>query len=174
MGYRKKVLVRGGVVLALFGTAGMAVAAEAGRGSPKKTPDAPLIYDCNGLYFGAQTGFGRGFSSANFGSATGVFGDNRFGGMIGGMQVGYNHLLPSNILLGLESDLSSPNTLESNSTISALSSGPNVVTEKMDFLATARGRVGYVVGPWMIYGTAGFAWAQRRFLDDTSFGDERK
>ena len=171
---RRKVVALGGVALALLGTAGMAVAADAGRGSPKQTPDAPLTYDWSGLYFGAQTGFSRGFSSANFGSASGVFGYNRFGGMIGGIQVGYNHLLPSNILLGLESDLSSPNTLESNSTISALSSGPNVVTERMDFLATARGRVGYVLNPWMIYGTAGFAWAQRRFLDDTPFGDERK
>jgi high affinity Mn2+ porin len=174
MGYRRKVGVLGGVVLALLGAAGMAVAANAGRGSPKKTPDAPLTYDWNGLYFGAQTGFSRGFSIANFGSASRVFGDNRFGGMIGGIHVGYNQLLPSNILLGLESDLSAPNTLESNSTISALASGPNVVTEKMDFLATARGRVGYVVGPWMVYGTAGLALAQRRFLDDTAFGEERK
>jgi high affinity Mn2+ porin len=170
---QRKVAVLGGV-LALLGAARMAIAADVGGGSPNKTPGAAFTYDWNGLYFGAQAGFSRGLSGANFGSATGVFGDNRFGGMIGGIQGGYNLLLPSNILIGLESDLSSPNTLESNSTISSLSNGPNVVTEKMDFLATARGRVGYVVSPWMIYGTVGFALVQRRFLDDASSGEERK
>jgi hypothetical protein len=62
-------------------------------------------------------------------------------------QAGYNYVLPSNVLLGLEADVSFQNTLESNSVISSLSSGPNSVVEKMDFLSTARGRIGQVLKP---------------------------
>jgi high affinity Mn2+ porin len=166
-------LVLGSVALAALAPARATIAADMGSAVPVTTPSAPA-HDWNGLYFGAHAGFGRGYSSATFDSPNAVFGDNRFGGMIGGLQAGYNHVLPSNILLGLEADLSLPNTIESNSTISSLSSGPNAVTERMDFLTTARGRIGYVIDPWMLYGTAGFAWAQRRFVDDVTLGREQK
>jgi high affinity Mn2+ porin len=48
----------------------------------------------------------------------------------------------------------------------APSTTSNSVAEKMDFLSTARGRIGYVISPWMFYGTAGLAYTQRRFLGE--------
>jgi hypothetical protein len=140
---RKRLLVL--VANAVLAGARTALAADLANTGPPKAHGAPPVYDWNGLYFGGHVGFGRGSSSAVLGSQT--FGDNRFGGLIGGAQAGYNYVLPSHVLLGLEADVSFQNTLESNSVISSLSSGPNSVVEKMDFLTTARGRVGYVSGP---------------------------
>jgi high affinity Mn2+ porin len=162
------------VVNAALVGAKTALAADLARTAPPKTPGAPPAYDWNGLYFGGHAGFGRGFSNAALGSQTTAFGDNRFGGLIGGAQAGYNYVLPSNVLLGLEADVSFQNTLESNSVISALASGPNSVVEKMDFLTTARGRIGYVSPPWLVYGTGGPAWTQRRFLDAFVLGSDQK
>jgi high affinity Mn2+ porin len=42
----------------------------------------------------------------------------------------------------------------------------------MDYATSVRGRVGYISGPWMIYGTGGVAVMGGRFTNELPFGDE--
>ena len=93
---------------------------------------------------------------------------------IGGVQLGYNYLLPSRVLFGWELDASFPNYIASNSVVAGLATAQNQVTEQFDYVATARGRIGYAFGPWLFYGTGGVGLMGGRFLDDPPFGEERE
>jgi len=81
-----------------------------------------------------------------------------------GLQGGYNHLLPSGLVVGLEADISAPNTIGSTRTVAAPTIGEASYREAVELLGSVRGRLGFVHGPWLIYGTAGYAWAYDRLL----------
>ncbi len=130
--------------------------------------------DWTGPYLGAQYGFGRGKSHATLTDPSQDGIGTSFGGPIGGVQAGYNFLLPSGILLGVEGDLSFPNFIESNSTVSALATSRSQFSEKLDYIGAMRGRLGYVVGPWLAYATAGLAWSGERFISLPPSGNEDK
>ena len=40
--------------------------------------------------------------------------------------------------------------------------------------ATARGRLGYAAGPWLVYATGGLAFAGERFLNTPAIGNDEK
>ena len=48
-----------------------------------------------------------------------------------------------------------PNYIASNSVVAGLATAQSQVTEQFDYVATARGRIGYAFGPWLFYGTGG-------------------
>src|SRR5450631_1904511 len=148
------------------------MAADAGM--PVKAPYIRSVFDWTGLYVGAHAGFGRGSSTAVLADPATSTTSNSFGGMIGGVQAGYNYQLPSGMLLGLEADFSFPNYLTSNSVVSSLATARSDVTEQSDYMGTARGRVGYVAGPWLVYATGGLAWAGERFLNTPAIGSNEK
>jgi high affinity Mn2+ porin len=141
---------------------------------PLKAPRIQPVYDWTGLYFGAHAGFGRGHSSAVLGDPSIATTSNAFGGPIGGLQAGYNIQLPSRIVLGFEADVSFPNYIDGNSVISTLATAKSYVVEQMDFVGSARGRVGYAAGPWMFYGTGGLAWTGERYLNSPAVGNDEK
>jgi high affinity Mn2+ porin len=85
-----------------------------------------------------------------------------FGSMYGGFQAGYNYLLPSRLLLGVEADVSFPNFLENGLAAGLGTAEGTAVTDQVDYVATVRGRVGYAVGQWLVYATGGYAWSQAR------------
>jgi high affinity Mn2+ porin len=132
------------------------------------------VFDWTGLYVGAHAGFGRGSTTAVLADPAISTTSNSFGGMIGGVQAGYNYQLPSGMLLGVEADFSFPNYLTSNSVVSSLATVRSDVTEQSDYVGTARGRVGYVAGPWLVYATGGLAWAGERFLNTPAIGSNEK
>src|SRR5260221_6135830 len=152
---RSRGCVFAGVGLSLLVVDGCAIAAD----MPAEAPYIRPVFDWTGLYIGAHAGFGRG-------SSTAVLADpatsNSFSGLIGGVQAGYNYQLPSRMLLRVEADISFPNYLTSNSVVSSLATARSDVTEQWDYVATARGRVGYVAGPWLVYATRGLAAAPPR------------
>jgi high affinity Mn2+ porin len=131
-------------------------------------------YNWDGFYFGGHVGLGLGKSSATLSDTTSTSASNTFGGPIGGVQLGYNYLLPSNILFGWEVDASFPNYIASNSVVAGLATAQNQVTEQFDYVATARGRIGYAFGPWLFYGTGGIGLMGGRFLNDVPTGNEEK
>jgi high affinity Mn2+ porin len=131
-------------------------------------------HNWDGLYFGGHVGLGLGKASATLSDTAFVSAGNKFGGPIGGVQFGYNYLLPSRALLGWEVDASFPNYIASNSVVAGLATAQNQVTEQFDYLATARGRIGYAFGPWLFYGTGGVGLMGGRFLNDVPFGEEEK
>jgi high affinity Mn2+ porin len=159
-----------GVGLSLLVVDGSAIAAD----MPVKAPYIRSVLDWTGLYVGAHAGFGRGSSTAVLADPATSTTSNAFGGLIGGVQAGYNYQLPSGMLLGVEADMSFPNYLTSNSVVSSLATVRSDVTEQSDYMATARGRVGYVAGPWLVYATGGLAWAGERFLNTPAIGSNEK
>jgi high affinity Mn2+ porin len=97
-----------------------------------------------------------------------------FGSLFGGSQFGYNHMLPSRLLVGIEGDFSFSNYLD-DVIVASRSTAASAVTEKLDFVSTMRGRVGYSFDRWLFYATGGFAWSQARFLENAnSTGDADK
>ena len=158
------------VGLGLLALACPAVAAD----MPVKAPHLQSVFDWTGLYIGAHAGFGRGSSSAVLTDPALATTSNSFGGMIGGLQAGYNVQLSSGLLLGVEADLTFPNYLVSNADISMLATARSAVTEHLDYLGTARGRIGYAAGHWLVYTTGGLAWAGERFFSAPAIGDEEK
>jgi high affinity Mn2+ porin len=159
-----------GVGLGLLALGGGAMAAD----MPVKAPPIQPIFDWTGLYIGAHAGFGGGSSSAVLRDPAAATTSNTFGGMIGGVQAGYNYRLRSGMLLGVEADISFPNYLPSNSAVSSLATARSAVAEQWDYVGTARGRVGYAAGPWLAYATGGLAWAGERFLNKPAIGNDEK
>ena len=142
-------------------------------GSPARAADIPLkaphlrpAFDWSGFYIGGHTGYGRGMSSAVLSdplpvSVTGSV----FSGVIGGVQGGYNVLLSSGLVLGVEADLTFPNYFTSNKIVSTLTGARSEVVEAFDYAGTVRGRIGYASGHWLVYATGGFAFAGQRFIN---------
>jgi high affinity Mn2+ porin len=141
---------------------------------PLKAPRIQQVFDWTGLYFGAHAGFGRGHSDAVLSDPSIAATSNSFGGPIGGLQAGYNVQLPSRIVLGFEADVSFPNYIDGNSVISTLATAKSYVVEQMDFVGSARGRLGYAAGPWLFYATGGLAFTGERFPNTPAIGNDEK
>lgn len=160
--------------VALGTLTGTAVAADVGVSpQPAKAMAQPLV-DWTGLYFGAHAGFGGGRSAAAISDPALATGRNDFGGLIGGVQGGYNLWLPSGLLLGAEADISFPSYIESNSIVSKLATARSDVTHQWDYIGSARGRIGYATGPWLAYATGGLAFTGERYLNSLPSGDREK
>ena len=169
--YRKHLLA--GAALGALALGGPAAAADLKL--PVKAPVCQTVFDWTGFYIGAHTGYGRGSSSAVLSDpAIASRPAANFSGMIGGVQAGYNCRLPSGLLLGVEADITFPNYLTSNSIVVAARDPRTDFIEQWDYVGTARGRIGYTSGPWLLYATGGFAWAGERFLNTPAVGDEEK
>jgi high affinity Mn2+ porin len=141
---------------------------------PVKASQYRPAFDWSGFYIGGHTGYGRGASSAVLTDPAVAASSGTFGGVIGGVQGGYNARLPSGLLFGVEADLTFPNYLTSNSIVSRLTTANSDVTEQLDYVGTARGRIGYSSGPWLAYATGGLAYAGERFLSLPAVGDAEK
>jgi outer membrane immunogenic protein len=106
---------------------------------------------------------------ASAAAATGSVGTG-WSSLVGGVEVGYNWQFAATWLLGLEADIQG---IAGSGGPSALSNvvprdavhfpGDNYTatisaTDKVDWLGTVRGRLGFLVTPtWLIYGTGGLA-----------------
>ena len=150
-----------------------AVAADSGPAKPAKAPQV-AVQDWTGIYFGAHAGFGGGRSDATLSDPAPAAGGHDFGGIVSGLQAGYNFQLSSGLLFGAEADISFPSYIESNSIVSSLATARSDVMHQWDFVGTARGRIGYAAGPWLAYITGGFAWAGERYLNDLPSGGQEK
>ncbi|HEU5275367.1 MAG TPA: carbohydrate porin [Xanthobacteraceae bacterium] len=165
--------------LALVGVSafGAAVTPAAATDLPAATAKAPTKaawHDWSGFYFGGHVGYGLGHADATVWDPSATARANRFDGLTAGVQFGYNWVLPSRLLLGLETDLTFPSFLESNAIVAALATAHSDVTEQLDYAGTVRGRLGYVADSWMIYVTGGYAFAGTRILNQLPTGDEEK
>lgn len=126
-----------------------ASAADLYQAPPASSPvyaPAP-VFSWTGLYAGIHGGWGWGDTTASTSSAFNIGID---GGLFGG-QIGYNYMLPNNIVLGVEGDISWSGMSGS------VTAGPTV-TQDLDWVGTVRGRLGYAMGNWMPYVTGGFAF----------------
>jgi high affinity Mn2+ porin len=125
------------------------------------------------FYFGGNVGYGFGTATAMLrdpGSPTigTAGGTNQTGALFGGVQGGYEYYLPSRLMLGFELDASFTGYMDLSQVMSYRATGAGGANEQLEYLATARGRVGYGIGSWTPFLTGGFAWASTR-LSRTDF-----
>jgi high affinity Mn2+ porin len=119
-----------------------------------------------GFYGGGHTGFAFATSSYSTNPAgtpatgtVGLYGwDGQFGPLEGGFQAGYNHVLPTGLMLGAEAQFSFLNVMKSNLPVTFAATGPSMVADKMEIYGALRGRVGYAFGNVLIFGAGGFAY----------------
>lgn len=115
---------------------------------------APSAFSWDGWYVGVHGGYAWGDFDSTY---VGVGSDNlKPDGGFGGVQIGYLHHLTPSWVLGFEVDFSAADV-----------SGTGFVAAParldIDFFGSARTRLGYAAGPWLIYGTGGVAWAKTDF-----------
>lgn len=75
-----------------------------------------------------------------------------------GLSAGYNYMLPSRVVFGLEADVTFPNTVPGTATVMG-AQGPVLFKETVLTSGTLRARLGYSPGSWLFYATGGFAWS---------------
>ena len=89
--------------------------------------------------------------------------------LLRGIQAGYNYMLPNRLVVGAEVDASFPAfpnlsgiSIGGSSTFLSPSLGAESFGETVLSFGTARGRIGYAPGDWLLYATGGFAWTYDR------------
>jgi outer membrane immunogenic protein len=153
-----KNFILGSVALAAM-ISGPAMAADMPVKAPYNAPPPVLAYDWSGFYIGAHVGYDwESFNGNSIHTDTGTFGQfisRRFPNAFAGFQGGYNYMVTSNILLGVEADVSRDNAGAWGLGQNDGSFGQGV----LDWSGTARGRIGYTANNVLFYGTGGFAWS---------------
>lgn len=158
---------------------GILLAASAGHAADMalvtKAPPVAAVAGWGGFYMGLHAGYGFGNANATSRTDVGaltVFAPASFdmgghGPLFGG-QIGYNWQ-SGNWVLGLEGDVSGVGIsgFDSRPPIGVLGytaptttfSGENFMRQSVDWVVSARGRVGHTLGSGLIYATGGAAWA---------------
>ena len=151
-------------------------AGDAGGEMSVKAPAAPAaFYDWTGFYVGGHVANSVGRANSTLSDPEPTASTNPFNSEYGGLQAGYNYVLPSRLLLGIETDITFPQFFENGGIFTGGTAQGTTVTDQIDYIATLRGRFGYAFDHWMIYGTGGFAWSQARFGETPGVGgDEDK
>ncbi|NVO17387.1 MAG: carbohydrate porin [Rhodoplanes sp.] len=123
-------------------------------------------YDWSGAYFGGHLGYGRGDTHSTLRDPDPTIFATPFGSLYAGFQGGYNVVLPSRLMLGVEVDATFPNFLEDGFAANRTNAQGTQFIEQVDYIATVRGRVGYAFDRWMLYGTGGFLVSQARLTEN--------
>jgi outer membrane immunogenic protein len=145
----KKLLLTSVALTALFG--GSAFAADL-RPAYKAAPPPPPVYSWTGIYWGVNVGYSWG-EAKNDVTLLGVgtaSSSRKMDGAIGGFQAGYNWQFNRNWVFGVEADISftdiNDNTLG--------------IPVHVDYVGSARARLGYAWDRMMLYGTGGLAFVR--------------
>jgi outer membrane immunogenic protein len=117
------------------------------------SPPAPAVFNWSGLYAGLHAGYGWGDTvhANNIGVSTGDFGVS---GGLAGVQLGYNWQ-SGQWVYGFEADVAW--TGIDGSIVSVCT--PATCKTDVDWLATIRGRSGFIWDRYLMYATAGVAFA---------------
>ena len=132
-----------------------------------------------GFYAGSIVGYGVGASSYSAwpfawpaSSRVALYGqDGQFGPVTGGLQLGYNHILPFGVLLGVQTSLQFPDRMNSNLPIFYPSNGSSVVNDEIQLFGAVKGRLGYVYRDWLFYAAGGFAYDRDHMVSTDGAGD---
>ena len=167
----KKVLL-GAVAIAAAVISGSALAADL----PLKAKAPPILYSWTGFYIGGNIGGGFDGTKTGFSGSPALaanFAANQLptslapgdGGLVGGVQVGYNYQLSTIWLVGVEADIQGQG-YKGTSSVTPTPTGnfapiTTTVENHSDYFGTVRGRAGWLATPqFLIYGTGGFAYGR--------------
>ena len=167
-------IIRALVAIALFIATPLSVASAADMPLKAPPPPPPPAYSWTGFYIGGDVGGAWTSNTATwtplpspaaFGSNL-ISGSNRDTDVIGGFYAGYNWQFAPTWVAGIEGDwswthangsLNQPWTAFGTATPIPTSSV--AMSSTLDWLASARGRFGYLVSPSLLaYVTGGAAW----------------
>ncbi len=170
-------LAFGAGLAATFGTAARAADATFPPLStqlPLKAPPAwaTPYFDWSGFYVGGHVGYSRGNARVTVVDDDPTNFSKSFGSLTGGLQGGYNYVLPSRFLLGVEADASFLNNLSADDLAWFRTTPDTDIAERIEFMSTVRGRLGYAFDRWMVYATGGFAWSLGRYLQTPGVIDD--
>jgi len=155
-------------------------AADARAGDTRSSFDAANVDSpWGGFYAGSIIGYGVGKSSYNgwpfvwpASGRVALYGqDGQFGPVTGGLQLGYNRVLPSGMVLGLQSSVQFPDRMNSNLPIFYPSVGGSVVNDEIQLFGAVKGRLGYVYRDWLFYAAGGFAYDRDHMVSTDGAGD---
>jgi outer membrane immunogenic protein len=160
----KRLVLTSVAALAVVTAVGSANAADISRRQvmPAKAPAyVQQMYNWSGAYVGINGGAGWG--NSDFSAPVATSGFRTSGGVIGG-TLGYNYQV-NQAVFGVEADMDWSNIHGSTAC------GVGLTCEtRNNWLATARGRVGYAFDRFMPYFTGGFAFGNVK-NSITGFGD---
>ncbi len=140
-----------------------------------KAANIPSTYNWAGFYVGGSIGYSRGQAQATLADPVPTGSNNSFGGLYAGAQLGYNFLLWPRMLIGVEADILFPYYLSRDDESVSRITPAQQLTEKIDYIGTLRGRLGYAFDHWLVYVTGGFAYSGARVLQTlVGAGDEVK
>ena len=128
-----------------------------------------------GMYLGGHFGWGWGDSQWKSNSAgdpatskgtLDLANGYNFAGGTGsyfmGLQAGYNAIVAPGILVGLQVDASAPNLVAGSARTVSATTGTAALDLKQEWTGTVRGRLGFLQGGMLFYGTAGWGWSLDR------------
>ena len=142
--------------------------------APAISYNTAAAYNWTGFYAGVHLGVAWGSSnwteqpdglagSFNLFQRPDAF--SEFGSWFGGVQAGYDYMLPNRLVVGVAADMSAPSfqnlnglSIGGTSTFVSPTLGQESVSETVLDMGTVRGRIGYAPGDWLLYATGGFAW----------------
>lgn len=161
----KTSLLAGVSVGALVLASGAQAADLAAHPMYKAPPSAPALWSWTGFYLGGTVGAASEHSTLSQDPFSLVFGailpgslTTRGTSVIGGLEAGYNAQI-SNIVVGIEGDVSWASLNRSVSTTDLLAGGTDTYSSRLDNLSTFRGRLGWAIDRTLFYGTGGVAFA---------------
>jgi opacity protein-like surface antigen len=139
------------------------MATELGR-SVSFAPVQAANYDWTGFYVGAHldtTWSKTSGSTTNNAAGAVASADSNTSQWHGGIQLGYDYMMPSRIVVGIAADVTSGSAKTVTTTdASGISSNKTTVFDS----ETLRGRLGYAFDSVLLYGTAGWAWSNDQFV----------
>jgi high affinity Mn2+ porin len=154
-----------------------AAADDAGTIKASASPFGNSAYNWTGFYAGGQLGYAWGTSnwtasspgapnvSGTFNLAQPIDIFSESGSFFGGLQAGYNYMLPNRVVIGAEIDATFPSfpdldgiSIGGISNLTSPTLGAETYSETVLASGTVRGRIGYAPGSWLFYATGGFAW----------------
>jgi high affinity Mn2+ porin len=166
----KSIRLLGRAVLAALVMTGPVFAADLVIQGERAAP----IYDWTGLYVGSHLGYGWGRSSwmeepdgisDSFSLAKPLDAFQNTGSFFAGVKTGYDYMFANRLIVGAVIDVSAPSfpnrdgiSIGGISLFTSPSLGPQTYSETMLIFGTARGRIGYALGDWLLYATGGYAW----------------
>ena len=138
---RKREVVAGWLVAIAVSAPGLTFAADLPPLVTKAPPVRALPFEWNGAYVGGHVGITRGRVDNTLTEGRPIDSSESFGPAFGGVQAGYNLLLNSGLLLGIETDMTFTNHLLPNQVIATRESSSTTITETLDYVGTVRGRM---------------------------------
>jgi hypothetical protein len=91
-------------------------------------------------------------------------------GVLGGLQFGYNYLAAPSWLVGVEAELGWSSAQGKTNFVDPAGTAALSITSDQNWYDSLSGRVGYLIGPLMIYGKGGAAWMNADYKMEVNSG----